>query len=648
MSETKLKSLNEIFNHRIFRIPDFQRGYSWDTNQLTDFWEDIINLKEEKNHYIGLLTLEPIYKKDIENIEKWSDDLWLFDKGYTAYYLIDGQQRITTSIILLTEILNLYSDDEGINYSKKAEWTTKFLYDSYNSSYKSYIFGYEKDDPSEEFFKTKILGQHSSYADKVPEQTLYTSNLSYAQSFFRDKLSKLDKIKTEDIFKKIINKLKFNIYEIDDDLDVYVTFETMNNRGKSLSNLELLKNRLIYLSTLIEDDDSSKKRLRKDINEVWKTVYEYLGKNPNNPLKDDDFLFNHWIMYFKYDRSLSEAYAHFLLKEHFTAKAVMLNRIRFNDIKDYIDSLSLSIKKWFFIFNIDNSTYNENIKEWIQKINRLGIGSFSPLLLATLVKENDESAILELLQKIERFNFLIFKVTQRSSNTKNNHFYRLANMYYYNLDYWGYGPTKIAQVINDIDYLTDGYDDDENYQGWLDLGRFENYIKDKFTKNEGFYSWNGLRYFLYEYEVSLRDKAKGNTKVTWDDFNKRNKEDTIEHIYPQTPKSQSWKSAFKNCNKKEKSIFLHNLGNLLLLSQVKNSELQNNDFEFKKKHIDKKGNEVGFFNGSYSEIEVASSSIWTPDEIKNRGLKMLAFMEERWGINFEDWEIKREDILNLK
>ena len=55
MSDTKLLSLSEIFNNKIFRIPDFQRGYSWEERQLDDFWEDIQNLSPNKIHYIGLL-----------------------------------------------------------------------------------------------------------------------------------------------------------------------------------------------------------------------------------------------------------------------------------------------------------------------------------------------------------------------------------------------------------------------------------------------------------------------------------------------------------------------------------------------------------------------------------------------------------------
>lgn len=258
MADNKLQSLTEIFNEKFFRIPDFQRGYSWGENQLEDFWEDLENLKDNSIHYTGLLTIEPIDKNAVEKIEKWQDDLWLLERGFEAYYLVDGQQRLTTSIILINELLEQFKDDEGINFSNKQDWIKKFLFLTYNDKYKSYIFGYEKDNPSDEFFKSKILKQHSSTSDKVPEQTLYTANLSSAKEFFRTKVSKLNKEEIESIFKKVTSKFKYNLYTIDSDLDVYVTFETMNNRGKPLSNLELLKNRLIYISTLLEHDDSTK------------------------------------------------------------------------------------------------------------------------------------------------------------------------------------------------------------------------------------------------------------------------------------------------------------------------------------------------------------------------------------------------------
>ena len=636
MSDTKLQSLSEIFNNKIFRIPDFQRGYSWGEQQLDDFWEDVRNLNPNKIHYIGLLTVEPIDKNAIQNIEKWNDDLWLFKKGISAFYIIDGQQRLTTMIILIHEILRTFRADEGINFGHKDEWIDKFLYHSFNEQYRSFVFGYEKDNPSDEYFKTKILEQASSSADKYPE-TLYTANLMFAKMYFRGKLSELTKEEKEVIFDKVANRLKFNYYEIDDTLDVYVTFETMNNRGKDLSHLELLKNRLIYLSTLLNDDDDTKRRLRNDINETWKTIYEYLGKNKDNPLDDDYFLLNHWIMYYTYDRSQSDAYAEFLLKKKFTVKNLLRGEVKLSDIKQYIDSLSDCVKKWYYIYNIQNSNYSDKIKEWVQKLKRVGMGAFPPMIMAVFSKENNEEIIWNFLDACERFNFLVFAISHRQSNTQNSNLYRKAREYYI-------GNIDIETLTADIDFLTDG--DDENY-GWFDLDRFQNHIKELFTKNEkdGFYSWNGLRYFLYEYELHLQDDA--DAKVTWDDFNKRHKEETIEHIYPQTATSDYWKKQFGSYKSKERKVLLNSLGNLLLLSRSKNSKLQNYDFEDKKCMKDKNGKEIGYFNGSYSEIEVSKCPEWTAKEIKERGVRMLEFMENRWNISFSDWEIDKVDLLGL-
>jgi uncharacterized protein with ParB-like and HNH nuclease domain len=636
MSDSKLQSLSEIFNNRIFRIPDFQRGYSWEERQLDDFWEDLQNLHPNKIHYIGLLTVEPINNSDIQNVEKWKDDLWLLKKGMTAYYVIDGQQRLTTLIILLHEILRTFSEDEGINFGSKSEWTERFLYRSFNQIYKSFVFGYEKDNPSDEFFKTRILEQESSAADKYPE-TLYTANLMFAKEYFAKKLKNLSRERKEEIFDKAVNKLKFNYYEIDDSLDIYVTFETMNNRGKDLSHLELLKNRLIYLSTLLHESDDTKSRLRKDINETWKTVYEYLGKNKENPLDDDVFLFNHWIMYYTYDRSQSDVYADFLLKRKFTAKNVLNGLLTINDIKDYIDSLAKCVKKWYYIYNIEQSDYSERIKEQIQKLDRVGMGAFPPMIMAVFTKESREDLIWDFLDACERFNFLVFAISHRSSNTQNSNIYRMTREYYM-------GDTDIVTITANIDFLTDG-EDENYYRGWFDLERFRNHIKELFLKNDkdGFYSWNGLRYFLYEYELFLQNNA--NTKVRWEDFSKRSKEDTIEHIFPQSATSEYWKEHFGHLKPSEKRLYLNSLGNLLLLSRSKNSKLQNFDFERKKCLKNKDGKDIGYYNGSYSEIEVSKQTEWTPEQIKERGLLMLQFMEDRWKFRFSDWDINKEDIL---
>ena len=335
MASNQLKSLSEIFNQSFFRIPDYQRGYAWGDKQLKDFRDDLINLEEGCVHYTGLITVEPVSKETAEKTGLWKEDLWLF-KNMRAYYVIDGQQRLTTIIIALNEILSRYNDEDELNDGDEVKYLKKkYLYRSLGDEYQSYIFGYENNNPSDEYFKTKILMQNSAAADKEQEETLYNQNLRNAKAFFNEKLKEISNEKIDELFSKIVNFLKFNFYEIDDELSVYVTFETMNNRGKELSKLELLKNRLIYLSTKLHNVDelgddefeTKKSMLRKDINEVWKTIYSYLGKNPQNVLDDDRFLMLHWIMYFKYDRSESEAYAKFLLDEHFTIKAVYDEKI---------------------------------------------------------------------------------------------------------------------------------------------------------------------------------------------------------------------------------------------------------------------------------------------------------------------------------
>jgi hypothetical protein len=61
--QTELYSLSKIFTENLFRIPDYQRGYSWGERQLKDFWSDIALLDPKRDHYTGVLTLEDVPQK---------------------------------------------------------------------------------------------------------------------------------------------------------------------------------------------------------------------------------------------------------------------------------------------------------------------------------------------------------------------------------------------------------------------------------------------------------------------------------------------------------------------------------------------------------------------------------------------------------
>lgn len=65
-----LQPLSQIFQNRLFRIPDYQRGYAWLETQLVDFWEDLMNLQPDRNHYTGLLSIKPMPREQIDEKDR--------------------------------------------------------------------------------------------------------------------------------------------------------------------------------------------------------------------------------------------------------------------------------------------------------------------------------------------------------------------------------------------------------------------------------------------------------------------------------------------------------------------------------------------------------------------------------------------------
>ncbi|PTT29035.1 DUF262 domain-containing protein [Pseudomonas sp. HMWF021] len=181
--QSELKSLSKIFSEVIFRIPDYQRGYSWEEKHLKDFWNDIEQLPKGKSHYTGVLTLEPVTQ---ESYQRWDDDIWIIEaKRYSPMYVVDGQQRLTTAVILLQAVLDKVSDGDQLNYTEKDDIRRKYICEVKGRGIsRSYIFGYEKDNPSYEFLKQKIFGDES-VNHSLYEETIYTKNLLAAKTFFQ-------------------------------------------------------------------------------------------------------------------------------------------------------------------------------------------------------------------------------------------------------------------------------------------------------------------------------------------------------------------------------------------------------------------------------------------------------------------------------
>ena len=215
--DTQLLTLSKIFTERLFRIPDYQRGYAWTDRQLKDFWNDLQQLESGRNHYTGVLTLESV-PGDV--FRQWDDDYWIINaKTYEPFFVVDGQQRLTTAIVLIQVILERLSNGEKLNFTDRVDIQRKFIFDSKDDGIsRSYIFGYEKDNPSYEFLKTKVFCERSSTAST--QETVYTQNLAQAKQFFTERVSTLSREELEVLYKKVTQSLLFNIFTITEDVDV--------------------------------------------------------------------------------------------------------------------------------------------------------------------------------------------------------------------------------------------------------------------------------------------------------------------------------------------------------------------------------------------------------------------------------------------
>ncbi len=625
-----MKSIQEIFENNIFRIPDYQRGFSWKEGHLDDFWQDIINLRNDSFHYTGTLTME---KPKAEDFSKWKGDEWIIKSGsFKPFYIVDGQQRITTIVLLINILIDLMKDEEQYLYQSKQDLINKYIYKSNEKSkLQSFIFGYEIDDPSYEYLKTRIFKQESTKAANQPE-TSYTNNLFFADDFFRKKLFKSNFLTREKIFKKVTQQLVFDEKVIDNDLDIFVVFETMNNRGKPLTNLEKLKNRLIYLGSLMPGIDKfERQELRNEINEVWKTCYEYLGKNKRNVLNDDLFLRNHFIVYHKFEKTKEFPY-HNLFKEIYTVQNVLAEKSdsNFTNIRKYIRSLQKASQVWW-ILNNPNQAFKDDLitseeKYWLIKLNHQGFRVFAPLMISFYMVTTDSEDRVSFLKEIDSFIFLCYSCAGRRSNLGNSDFPYLANQLYNKKE-----NVTVQSIIETLHFWTFG-DEDEygNYTNELFIVN----IKDHFTnsKKNGFYDWPGLKYLLFEYEEFLQGKES--SKVNWKTPN------SIEHIYPQTDSHPEWKLSFKEFTPKQRKTLCNSLGNLVLLDKSKNSSLSNNSFNAKKNYKDANGTVLGYCIGSHSEIEVSQFKEWNPKSILKRGIKIFNFIQSRWGISFSSKEIR--------
>lgn len=273
--DTSTVSLSDIIgNGKIYKVPSYQRDYSWKLDNWEDLWSDILSVLDNDGvHYMGSIVLQ---NKSA--------------KGEKKYSVIDGQQRLATlTLIVLATIKNLQNlvdrDIEKVdNEERIALLKKKFLGDKDPGSL-TYSAKLELNENNNSFFQSHLL----VFRPPLNERGLGDSDklLWKAYNYFLDKIS--DYFKNENngellanfLNKQVAEKLKFIQIIVENELSAYTVFETLNYRGERLTVSDLLKNFLFSLAT---------KSDLEHIKDKWKKTVDTVGLD-----KFPSFLRHYWI-----------------------------------------------------------------------------------------------------------------------------------------------------------------------------------------------------------------------------------------------------------------------------------------------------------------------------------------------------------------
>ena len=607
------QTLPGIFGNSFFRIPDYQRGYAWTDKQLNELWEDLEDIQQDPNtgdyrpHYTGMLSLKAIPKSSLLPEEQ----TLVSKNAYDFYDVVDGQQRLTTLLILLFVLGKQRNKNLIDNYIRIGKKNTiyRFCYGQSNShNNNDCLKGAIFDDPLA-----------LPYARNV-----YTNNLVRAKAFFQEKVEALRPQKREELISKLLKALQFDIKVIDDDYDVQVVFETMNNRGKDLTILEKLKNRLMFLASKLSRSSS----LPSQVNKSWGIIYEYLGKK-STMMDEDEFLSSHLTLIREpADYSFSVKDAERKVFEMFCSRSDRYNysdrRNQSNNpakepsvsdakISEYASDIARFVPFWF---QVDNLDLTKDLDKQMCIIKCMNNSKEMRIFLAQMASMAGLALqdVLDCLSLVERILF-INRLPIRDKVIDERRFATFARDLHTK-------QQKIKQLTFDLNQLLSTLP--------LSVSSISSGFKGLFEYvygNKGYYRWNGLKYFLYKYEEEIhRDKySKEFPILNWATFD----ETSIEHIFPQD--TSNWqqelsayfngKTQFQDQDEKKKAekILINTLGNLTLLHDIKNPSLGNASWTVKQK---------AYSSGCFMEKEISKKPDWEAKRIYERGKQMLDYMKK--------------------
>lgn len=590
MDNGKLR-IDNIFNGKtFFSIPDYQRSYAWEEKQLDDFFEDYMNNYNSQEYYYGTILLQ-MTKKDKK---EFCD-------------IVDGQQRFTTLIIFMRCLISRLS---SMNCDE-----TNMLYKHFIKNGDLYILTLQADD--NDFFSTVILDGKKASETKTPAQ----KRLLYAKTYFEGKIKSCSDEQIEELLDRVCST-NVLIYLIQDSIEAAMIFETTNDRGKSLTNLEKTKSFLMYKASLcLEEPEQILSKIQSRFSAIYRDFESMtslnIGVDENSVLQYNYIAYEKW----KTDSNIKE-YTRYM--EYFKKTVEELARNGYDPkgneptLSEYIEDYTYNVQQSFSAYK---NMYEGRYLEFMDIIALDRTASFMPLLIKCFRYDetNDKSKFRIICRLCEIFSFRVYVIFDKMANKLQSKWYSLARDFDGNFKN---ASDEIIAMIKDVE------SDDAFIQALT--------APDFCTK----YSSPEKNYFYWKYENYLRSNEQPvATPMTHEDLRQKENKKlvmTIEHIVAQSNLGEKSKVITDALQIDVGSVevfdeqYLNSIGNLTLDPQSANSSKG-------KKDVDEKNSKY-FAKAPYkcqNELEeFMVGDVWALESINKRRDKLLTFAKELW-CNFD-------------
>lgn len=502
-------TLNTIIgNGKSYQVPIYQRDYSWDKDDWEDLWNDIAEIPNDKTHYLGYLVLQPL------------------NEAEEAFWVIDGQQRLTTLSILalaITAILNKWVE-EGIdiegNKIRKEEITKRYL-GNYSLSKLILDSKLKLNRNNDDYYKSYLLNfRKPANINKLkPSQRLLQKAFNYFFECLEEKYSS-NKSGAEMAFfleRTIGNGIVFTQIIVNNDLDAFKVFETLNARGVKLSTADLLKNYLFKLTHQLGDLDLDEAERR------WQNITNTIQSNDLTT-----FIRHFWNCKYKLERQPTLFKA---IKREINSAAIAFEFL--NELEE--------LSSFYTAFNNPNDElWDKEEKNSLRLIDLLNVTTCFSLMLSALkyLPRNEFKIIIKELGIIcFRYN-----LSDLNPNEAERIFSKVANEI-------ANGHIKTAKEA--ILSLKPIYVIDDNFEQVFSTLSINTKRKKELVK-----------YILIKIENQISNK----------DYQAEEAIATIEHILPENPGSV-WEDTFPI---EKQEDYIYRLGNYSLLESNINNKLDNN------------------------------------------------------------------------